>query len=190
MIKRDLVAPPAKMRFSPWRLGVLAIFVVYALGLKLEYYGEGWLFYEGIILWVHEAGHFFFMFFGNDFLTIAGGTIMQILVPIVFITYFYRTGQEFSAALTCSWLAESIIGVAIYMGDAIDGELPLIGGGGLEGHDWHNMLSMLGILEMAPVLSKFTQALAIAVICVGILWGFKASRVAVKEDRMPDMLFD
>src|SRR3989337_1847891 len=48
---------------------------------------------------IHEAGHFFFMFFGK-FIYTAGGTLMQIILPSLISWYFfrneYRTGMQFS----------------------------------------------------------------------------------------------
>ena len=185
MIRKDIIAPPEKTRLSLWKFGVLGLFVFYSFGSRLEY-NNSWRFFDGIDLWVHEAGHFFFMFLGNDFITIAGGTIMQLLVPLIFIFYFYYTGQKFSASLVYFWLGESILDVAIYMDDAIDRALPLIGGG-IEGHDWHNMLSMLGMLHMAPVLSDLVQILGIGVIIIGVAEGLRSSRTAVTDGGSSDI---
>jgi hypothetical protein len=62
-------------------------------------------------LLIHEAGHVIFMPFG-EFISIAGGSLFQLIVPAVFAAYFFRRGQFFSAALVLFWLGESMLNVA------------------------------------------------------------------------------
>jgi hypothetical protein len=46
--------------------------------------------FAGINLAIHEGGHLFFMWFGIDFLTVAGGTMLRCLCPILTGIMFYR----------------------------------------------------------------------------------------------------
>ncbi|MFA7170268.1 MAG: hypothetical protein WC178_05480 [Candidatus Paceibacterota bacterium] len=168
------------------KLIVLAIFSVYFLNIAFCY-TDNWSFIDNVNIWVHEAGHFIFMFFGNDFLYIAGGTIMQLLMPAIFIGYFYHTNQKFSAALTFFWLGENFISVSVYMADAVDMVLPLIGGGGTEGHDWHNMFTILGILPYTEILAGATRTLGVFIMFFAIGWGIKYSR---KTKMAPEMIIN
>ena len=63
-----------------------------------------WMFLDNVNLIFHEAGHPIFSFFG-EFMMFLGGSLMQLLVPIVFTIYFWRSGQRFAAMVTTFWLA-------------------------------------------------------------------------------------
>ena len=175
MIEKDFTSLEEGKSFDYWKLGVLALFSIYFLDIAFRY-ENNWCFIDGVNIWMHEAGHFLFMFTGSDFITILGGTILQILVPIVFVLYFYANDQRFSAALTTFWLGESIVNVSVYMADAVVMQLPLIGGGGTEGHDWHNMFLILDILPMTSTLSTITRMLGSLIIMFAIVWGINESR--------------
>lgn len=171
----DKVFTQRQIVWDRWKLTVLAIFSVYFLDVVVLY-KDSWCFIDGMNIWIHEAGHFLFMIFGSEFLTIAGGTLMQLIVPIVFVIYFLYTEQGFSASLTLFWLGESLVNVSVYMRDAVDMVLPLIGGGGTEGHDWHNMFSMLGLLPYTQLLANITHAIAILIVLFAIGWGLSFCR--------------
>ena len=121
--------------------------------LAVAYFGwcaydpHRWHFIDGVNLIIHEAGHVVFMPFG-EFITIAGGSLFQLIVPAVFVLYFQRRGQLFSAALVLFWLGQSLLNVAVYAGDALKLELPLLGGDDST-HDWNYMLDRLGLLTSA-----------------------------------------
>lgn len=165
----------SKESWDKGKLAILALFALYFLDVAFRY-KDNWCLVDGMNIWIHEAGHFLFMIFGSEFLTIAGGTLSQILMPLMFIAYFYFTEQKFSAALTVFWLGESVVNVSVYMADAVDMALPLIGGNGTEGHDWHNMFSMLGVLPMTQPLSAAVRMLGVMIIFFAIAWGITLSR--------------
>lgn len=104
---------------------------------------------DGANLIFHEAGHIFFSPFG-DFLQYLGGSLMQILIPMVCLVYFWLHEQRSSSAVTLFWTGESITNVAIYVADAGRMELPLIGGD----HDWNYLLGRLGLLHQAESLGR------------------------------------
>ena len=51
--------------------------------------------FDGINLVIHEAGHLAFSYFG-ELLEIAGGTILQLMAPIVAAFAFYRQKDYFA----------------------------------------------------------------------------------------------
>ena len=106
---------------------------------------------DNLTLVVHEAGHFVFRFFGT-FLMFAGGTILQLLLPLVLVWHFYVHDYRLGTQLGLLWFGQSCVDVSIYAGDAQQRILPLLGDN-LDGHDWHNMLGMIGVLDAAPVIS-------------------------------------
>lgn len=133
------------MRRDPVKLAVTALAAAY-FGW-CAYDPHRWHFIDGVNLIIHEAGHVVFMPFG-EFITIAGGSLFQLIVPAAFALYFYRRGQLFSAALVLFWLGQSLLNVAVYAGDALKLDLPLLGGQDSI-HDWNYMLDRLGLLARA-----------------------------------------
>jgi len=97
---------------------------------------------------IHEAGHFFFMFFGQ-FIQMAGGTLMQIIFPLFLAWYFYRTGYTTGVQIFVFWLGQNLINISVYAADAPTRKLPLVSGGK---HDWYYLLSKTGILEFADAV--------------------------------------
>lgn len=96
-------------------------------------------------LLIHEAGHFFFGFFGQ-FIRIAGGTLMQILLPSIIVWHFLVHGYRTGAQVGLFWLGHNFLNISVYAADARARVLPLLGGN-RSGHDWHLMLGQLGLLE-------------------------------------------
>ena len=84
----------------------------------------------------HEAGHVIFSLFG-DLISTAGGSIFQILLPLLLAIPFILKHEFFSALLMTWWAGESMIGVGHYIADARAQVLELIGGE----HDWAVILA-------------------------------------------------
>ncbi|MCW5961097.1 MAG: hypothetical protein KIS76_13120 [Pyrinomonadaceae bacterium] len=104
---------------------------------------------------IHEAGHLFFRPLG-DFMMIAGGTLFQLIVPAIFVGYFFWKEQYYSAAAVLFWLGQSFLNVYVYANDAIVMRLVLLGGfTGSEGafHDWNFMLRELGLINSTATVA-------------------------------------
>jgi len=138
---------------------ILAVALVpYALWLVLAY---EYHFLDGVNLAFHEAGHLFLAPFGM-FLHVLGGTGLQLAVPLVCAGHFARQQQMFEALVCLFWLGESLMYTALYMGDAVRMELPLVGGG--EIHDWNWLLGRAGLLRWTWLLAGATHGLASLVV--------------------------
>ncbi|MEO7672870.1 MAG: hypothetical protein ABIU09_02185 [Pyrinomonadaceae bacterium] len=97
---------------------------------------------------IHETGHLIFRLFGESMM-IAGGSLFQIIVPAVFVGYFFWYQKYYSAAIVLFWVGQSIINVWVYASDAVVMQLMLTSGiTGSEGgfHDWNYMLTHFGLL--------------------------------------------
>lgn len=169
------------------RLPVLLFFVyILARSLLEEEYTN--FFFGGINLAFHEMGHALFRFFG-EFMMIAGGTILQCLVPLIAAFAFWRSQRDyFGVAFSLGWFGTNAFGCAIYASDARgQRNLPLVSpwgqSFGRDGNgDWTRMLSKLNMLEwdttiafcfnLAGVLA-FLLALALG---GWLLWRMHASR--------------
>jgi len=149
------------------RLAFALILSIYFLTFSHNYLTqEKWNIIDSINLIIHEAGHFIFIFFGQ-FISILGGSFFQILVPVVFVIYFLLWKKEyFSSSILLLWVGHSVINVAKYMSDAINQNLPLLGGEAVI-HDWNYLLTSLNILKYTNILSTITFNLGLLIIIVG-----------------------
>jgi len=127
-----------------------------------------------VLLPFHEAGHYaIFRWFGQ-FIMILGGTLGQHLMPIVLgYALLFQRKDAFGAAL-CFWLLGfSVLDMAVYMYDAFDPQLTLLGGGtGWEssGHDWQNIFGDTGLLHHARGIGMFFGFVGRAMMAVGLGW--------------------
>ncbi|WP_457651865.1 hypothetical protein [Rhodocaloribacter sp.] len=117
-------------------------------------------FLDAADLVIHEAGHVFFAPFG-PFLRMAGGTLMQILLPLALVWHFLRNEYRFGAQVMLFWLGHNLINVSVYAADARVRRLPLLGGDRAV-HDWGYMLGRLGALEHDALVGGVFFALALA----------------------------
>ena len=133
---------------------------------------DDWHFISSVNLIIHEAGHWIFFIFG-DFLYIAGGSLMQLIMPSLFIVYFFGTEQKYSGSLMFYWLAINFFSVAQYAGDSIVMQLPLLGGDGAI-HDWNQLLTTMGILKDTKIVADIIYTLGILSIIAGLYFSFQA----------------
>lgn len=140
----------------------------------LETNATGESFLHLINLPFHEAGHILFMPFGR-FMTILGGSLGQVLMPIVcLLVFLVKTRDPFGASVALWWTAESLMDVAPYINDARALDLVLLGGvtgKATDGHDWNNILAMLGWLEYDHRLAHLTYNVGILLMLVSFVWG-------------------
>ena len=102
---------------------------------------------------VHETGHIVFGFFNKPVLTSLGGSLFQIMMPLVFsLALWIKPRDLFGASVGLWWAFENFIDVAPYIADAIPMQLTLTSGGtGSEApygfHDWNFILLETGKLS-------------------------------------------
>jgi len=131
-------------------------------------------FIHGIDLVFHEAGHVIFGFFG-EFLAVLGGSLMQVLIPVIATAAFVRTRQWASAAVTLFWTGQAFSDVAIYAAAGRARALPLLAEGLI--HDWHYLLGRLGLLQSAESIGRAIFALgALTMIASLVLLGLDTLR--------------
>jgi len=140
--------------------------------LETNYTGESFL--HLINLPFHEAGHVIFIPFGR-FMTILGGSLGQVLMPMICLgTFLVRTRDPFGAAVALWWTAESLMDIAPYINDARALDLMLIGGvtgKETDGQDWSNILTMLNLLEWDHRLAHLTYNVGVLLMLGSFLWG-------------------
>jgi hypothetical protein len=141
--------------------------------LESNYTGESFM--HLINLPFHEAGHIFFRIFGR-FMAVLGGSLMQVLVPLVcLLTLLFKTRDTFGASVSLWWVGESLMDLSPYINDARDLKLTLLGG--VTGrdvddyHDWEFILRELGLLRNDHMLAKTAYFIGTVLMLVTFVWG-------------------
>jgi hypothetical protein len=163
---------PRVAGFDIGRVLVVLFMSWYGL-LNLEH-PDRWLFLDGVNLIIHEAGHVLWRLFG-EFLYFLGGSLTQILVPLVFVVYFWRSSQRFAACVAAFWTASSLLNLSVYVGDARAMELPLLGGDNVE-HDWNWILSNLNALGADHALSGIVYVTGLIFLAASVFGGLYFAR--------------
>jgi hypothetical protein len=141
--------------------------------LESNYAGESFM--HLINLPFHEAGHLIFSPFGR-FIGVSGGSLMQLLVPLVcFLTFLIKTRDTFAASVALWWLGESLMDLAPYINDARYLKLVLLGGvtgrDVADYHDWEFILSHLGLLEYDHFFADAAQITGALLLIIAFIWG-------------------
>ncbi len=125
------------------------------------------LFINNINLVFHEGGHMIFRILGIEFLTVLGGTLMQLAIPAAAFAHFFVRKQKFAGALMGLWFGENFLMIGEYMKDAIVQQLPLIGDGT---HDWTYLFGALGVLQYCKGIGSAAIVLGYAVMAGASAW--------------------
>jgi len=98
---------------------------------------------------VHEGGHLLFHYLGNEFLMVAGGTLMQLGVPLMLAAWFIFHRQVPGTAFCMFFFFEQLLPISVYMADARAQDLPLltVGDSDFVIHDWNYLFGHLGVLD-------------------------------------------
>jgi len=159
-------------------LVLLLPFNLYTPSRSLDMPGILW-FVHLLLLYIHEAGHFFFSMFGWTLRTM-GGSLMQILVPLVWYGVALREGSSLRyTALVCTGV--SIVDVSIYIKDAGMLLLPLIGGLSTTHHDWANLMNEWGLIEWSYEFGEIVFWSGMILCGIGLYGGVST---AIKQFRV------
>ncbi|MEW9798315.1 hypothetical protein [Alteromonas sp. CYL-A6] len=156
---KKLTHPSAALVENWWAHALLSAFIgvltltFFPLGIaEISSSGAfGWVHY--IFLPFHEAGHVFFGLLGQ-FMGSLGGTLGQLLMPLICVYVFLRQRNDnFGAAVCFWWFSLNFLDMAPYIADAQDGVLPLLGGNVGHSspygfHDWEYLLTETGLIAL------------------------------------------
>ena len=121
---------------------------------------------DNIDLVIHEAGHVFFSLFGKFIYTL-GGTLMQVIIPLIIAGFFFRNSYRTGVQFALLWLGQNIINISVYVADARSQKLPLLGGNKVY-HDWNYMLNAIGLLNFDQIIGYIFFGIAIAVFFISV----------------------
>ncbi|MBA4072925.1 MAG: hypothetical protein C0497_13960 [Gemmatimonas sp.] len=139
-----------------WRA---AVTVALAWQASIAFRGpEGFHVFRGITFGAHEFGHLFFALAGNEWLAVAGGSLMQFLVPIGAAAVMRYHRDWFGVAACGFWLASSFADLAPYIADARAMDLDLVSfseDGAV--HDWNYLLGQAGLLRQDQAIARIDR---------------------------------
>jgi hypothetical protein len=129
-------------------------------------------FLDNVDLPIHEFGHLLFRLLG-EFMMVAGGSLFQVIFPLVFVGYFAWQRSYYSAAIVLFWVGQSILNVWVYAADAVVMRLVLTSGfTGSEGsfHDWNYLLTSTGLLSSTKTVAGIIRFVGtLVIISAGVL---------------------
>ncbi len=158
-----------------WRAAVLTLFVWQAMrGLRDP---TQFTLFRGIDFGAHEFGHLFFAF-GGEWLMVAGGSLMQLLVPVGAAAALVVTAGDWFGVAACGvWLSASFAELVPYIADARAQEMDLVSfspdGGG---HDWHYLLAHAGLLKQDQLVARGAKFLAVVLLVASLLFALSLLR--------------
>lgn len=133
---------------------------------------DSWHLINGANLSIHEGGHVLASLFG-EFAHMIGGSVLQILLPLIFAIYFLKRENKVAFYLMLVWAGQNVVNVGVYASDAVLMELPLVGGENAL-HDWHYILLSLHLLQYTPIIGTVIKV-------SGWLIMFTATALGVQE---------
>jgi len=148
----------------------------------LTYSRGGWIpVLSAFDLGVHEFGHLLTAW-APALLCSFAGSLLQVALPVLLGVYFWWRRDQPAVILMVAWAAENLHNVSVYIADAQVMILPLFGDDGSgAGHDWHNILTQLGLLQATDQIALVvkTGSIILFVIALGLAaLGFSRSRQA------------
>jgi len=154
---------------KPARLGWLAfygLFLLYALANR-----SGFLLIDYVFVPIHEGGHLLFSYFGHT-LMVAGGTLLQLGVPLLLAIYFTLQRQAPGAAFSAFFFFENFLNVATYMADSRRMELQYVtvGDPDFAEHDWATMFTQMGVIQFDTRIASVVRALGWLGMIAVTLW--------------------
>ena len=161
--------------FEPWKpmsrgtgmawLVAYALFLVYAFANRPNF-----LFIDFANLIIHEAGHPFFGWFGSYTLMILGGTLGELIVPLLCAVAFFFRREIPGTAFALFWFFENFLYIGTYMADARAEQLPLVGNGD---HDWNILFGQWNLLLQDTKIGGTTRLLGwlgMLAVCGWLAW--------------------
>jgi hypothetical protein len=137
------------------------LFLIYAFADR-----SGFLIVDYVNLIIHEGGHFFFSWFGNTIM-ILGGTLGELLVPLLCAIYFFWQRETTGFAFSSFWFFENFHYIGTYMADARTATLLLVGS---EESDWTILFTQWDVLAQDQKIGGAMRILGFLGMLATVAW--------------------
>lgn len=151
-------------KLKPWIGSIILLPIVIWLSINA---GDFIFLIDHFNLLIHEGGHGVFSLFGGFIYTL-GGTLMQIILPSIFIYYFVSNRKKFGTQLSIVWLGQNLMNISVYAADAQERSIPLLGGNKVY-HDWNYLLRNVGLLEYDNLIGTLFYLIGIVCFVLALL---------------------
>ncbi len=173
-------------KFGEWkpvsRGAGIAWLCFYAIFLLYAYLNRsGFLILDYVNLIIHEGGHFFFSWFGET-IHILGGTLGELIVPLLCAAYFFWQRENTGFAFSCFWFFEYFPYIGTYMADALAGALPLVGS---DESDWTILFGQWGLLAQDQKIGGTMRILGWLGMLATALWFANRVRISTAVKPKP-----
>jgi hypothetical protein len=149
------------------RIAGIAWLCFYALFLLYAYLDHsGFLILDYVNLIIHEGGHFFFSWFGET-MHILGGTLGELIVPLLCAAYFFWKRETTAVVFSCFWFFENFPYIGTYMADARSDSLPLVGS---DVSDWAILFGQWGLLLQDQKIGRIMHILGWLGMITTVAW--------------------
>jgi len=149
------------------RLGGGIVLALYLLFLLYAWRDDsGFLFLDFVNLPIHEAGHYFFTWFGHTIM-ILGGTLGELIVPLLCAAFFLHHRQTYGLAFSLFWFFENFLYIGTYMADARTLILPLVNS---DESDWTILFDQWGVLVFDQKIGHFTRQIGWVGMFAVVVW--------------------
>ncbi|MSR10998.1 MAG: zinc ribbon domain-containing protein [Gammaproteobacteria bacterium] len=156
-----------------------------SMDIRTNAIGESW--FHNVNLVFHEAGHFLFIPFGRTG-SILGGSLFQVLLPLLLVfSFLIYNDDAFAGSICLWWCGQSLMDVAPYIADARALQLPLLGVGlaadspGL--HDWANLLRPRGWLQYDTSIEYWVDLIGSGILLLALAWGHICSIFTIRRSQ-------
>lgn len=136
-----------------------------AAGVWVYLGGERAFLISYVDLGLHELGHLL-LAWAPGLVAPLAGSVFQVVIPIALAFYFGLRQESYASALMFAWAATSAANVAVYVADAPNQELWLLGTGR---HDWAWVFGQLGHLDWAAPFASGVRWFAVALAAIGLI---------------------
>ena len=122
---------------------------------------------------IHEFGHILFRPLG-EFMMYLGGSLFQVLLPLIFGGIFVVKNRDpFAASVMLWWAGVAVMDVAPYVYDAFKPQHVLLTGrtGDNGAHDFIDVLGDLGLLHKAQPIGRGVHAFGFLMMIAALAWG-------------------
>jgi hypothetical protein len=140
--------PVSRIAGIAWLVFYL-LFLLYAAADR-----TGFLIIDCANLVIHDGGHSFFSWFGHTIM-ILGGTLGELLVPLLCAAYFWWKRETTTVAFSRLGFFENFLCIGTYMAGARTSALPLVGS---EESDWTILFTQWGLLVRGQQIGATTRA--------------------------------
>lgn len=165
--------PVSRLAGVAW-LAVYLLFLLYAVVDR-----TGFLFVDYVNLMIHEGGHFFFSWFG-DTIRILGGTLGELIVPLLCAAAFWWRREPSAVAFCSFWFFENFLYIGTYMSDARTSARPLVGG---DESDWTILFTQWNVLVHDQQIGHTMRGLGYLGMLATLAWlAYRAFRAPAPKE--------